>query len=120
MRPIKFRAWDKQVKRMFYSDKFGLSELFYTIEDGQINGVIMQYTGLKDKNGKEIYEGDILDFYLRGSVWYVIWSKEKLAWMAHNPQKIWEDEYLYELANCNPLIVIGNIYQNPELLKKRT
>ena len=74
MREIKFRAWVKDEKKMlknfsiFSFDRFGIRtvsepcKMWGMKEHNQNNIIIMQYIGLKDKNGKEIYEGDILQF----------------------------------------------------------
>ncbi len=63
MREIKFRAWDENLKRMFQVHTLGTKfsdtdNLRFGTSTRDFN--LMQYTGLKDKNGKEIYEGDIL------------------------------------------------------------
>jgi uncharacterized phage protein (TIGR01671 family) len=88
------------------------------------DAILMQYTGLKDKNGVEIYEGDILKNPDQGELEYhedpingqVVWWN-LLGWtLANKDGSIWEDvDYLanYELE------VIGNIYENPELLSHK-
>jgi YopX protein len=120
MREIKFRAWDKEEKKMY---EVGLldcqrMQIMPPAPDEQAilerhNDIdLMQYTGLKDKNGKEIYEGDILinHFYFDNN--------------SEKPQAVsWgEAEWLMgKLAlnsnNTEYLEVIGNIYSNPELLQ---
>jgi hypothetical protein len=68
---------------------------------------LQQYTGLKDKNGKEIYESDILDF---GMVRCVV-KYNPPSFAAYNSEN---HEWNIQYAGCE---VIGNIYENPELLK---
>ena len=128
MREIKFRAWIKNKKIMsyqttpFYIDDEYL-HLGFNIDidiDLDDNLELMQYTGLKDKNGKEIYEGDIISGY-------------RLDYFGVDGEQIVEVEWLNEDASFYPFSnnqdhmpypkssqveVIGNIYKNPELLKK--
>ena len=115
MREIKFRAWGKFGKdilpHMVYD--WETSDLIeYVGFNGNGYFDIMQYTGLKDKNGKEIYEGDILRDD-RDEIRIVEWRvgeddevRNYIAgfWLFYEP-----DEYE----------VIGNIYENPELIKDK-
>ena len=71
----------------------------------------MQYTGLKDKNGKEIYEGDLLKQKI-----IVKWNEKFASWCLY--REGWMFTHWFG-ESCNPeeCEIIGNIYENPELLK---
>ena len=120
MREIKFRAWDKLNKKIVTSGlsinldttdrvipiSFSQGDLSYC-RDNDVSSVpnvhtdieLMQYTGLKDKNGREIYEGDILKGKFNGPV---VWTVDRYNYG-------WSDYW-------NESEIIGNIYQNKELL----
>lgn len=144
-REIKFRVWDKTTNTMFEDNKSTDITIEAYREMVDINGilldyeneceaVLMQYTGLKDKNDKEIYEGDIVKskMYLPigdGSRERVISNKgvmcyDKLGILAiktdeYNGKNCYSDFFhTIELSDCEfEIEVIGNIYENPELLE---
>lgn len=113
MREIKFRAWDKENNCWATNDN-ALGWLHYAngeYEPTNLTGnyILLQYTGLKDKAGREIYEGDILK---RTSQWgKVLPDKTEVKWKAGYNYNGWN------IARTSNAEVIGNIYQNPELLK---
>lgn len=116
MREIKFRAWNKVDAKMYHSN-------FEVTADGRIRTygiyekvILMQYTGLKDKNAKEIYEGDIvIGLTLPCSDSYVCqWDNEGATFVFYDKET---DIYLGEAA-FKELTVIGNIYENPELINQ--
>ena len=132
-REIKFRAWDKANKEMqpveaiYFNQK---SSKNIIIDDewfsfGEV--ILMQYTGLKDKNGKEIYEGDIV---LVATYSYEEPLLDTTCTIEYNPHyliyefvEIEETGERYSMLDIrdnfkSELEVIGNIYENPELLKE--
>ena len=104
MREIKFRVWNgEEMISPDYIDRKGIAHW----KENSIptsSKTIMQYTGLKDKNGKEIYEGDILGWDDKsGYLWVVIWE----TMFDHSR---WD-------ASHSEAEIIGNIHENPELIK---
>ena len=120
MREIKFRAWDVLDKKMLnWGDICHLPawEIFPgTPEQRPFN--IMQYTGLKDENGHEIYEGDIIEFLEAesGETWTAKIVFENLAFKALDVE---DEAYDYDFDDLSDIEVIGNIYENPEILRDR-
>ena len=140
MREIKFRAWDKKKKKMFAvqgteSTRFGnMHHAIVYIGYANIKRLyigdieLMQYTGLKDKNGKEIYEGDIISTSNFGEPYTDEWNSKEFGYakVTITPDSginfegddinwSWSDkESVYSLKYCE---IIGNIFENPELLK---
>lgn len=116
MREIKFRAWGE--KRMLNRTLFDRN--WYTEDDKCVRGAmpndaralkVMQYTGLKDAKGVEIYEGDIL-LCDNQNLWVV--SFDDRGCFCATDHKYKED---WVLVDDYDFKVIGNIYENPELLK---
>lgn len=121
----KFRAWDKTENKMWNVETIYIEDEWVKVNNGSIYGttkdlvrdyVLMQSTSLKDKNGVEIYEGDIVR-YNRG----ISWSVEKFPYVVKNSMEGFVFEYGLIQHSLSKKIeyvtVIGNIYENPELLE---
>ena len=148
MREIKFRTWDYDTNTMVYPDseletifcfdKVGLS--VYHSNGKELGSFeVNQYTGLKDKNGKEVYEGDIIQFvWSEDSCWgeagtykgYIKFEKGafEVVYIDREDKITYADEDGFHEKNKSDYVgslfswsdeveVIGNIYDNPELLE---
>lgn len=141
-REIKFRVWDHNTDTMMIPDNFEFCDgKICWIDAGREAGPksgndgdpgqfeIMQYVGLHDKNGREIYEGDIVSF---GSVWNngdnedideefhigVVEYDPNYAVYNVNCEESGERHFMFmDVVNYDGFGVIGNIFENPELLE---
>lgn len=112
-RVIKFRAWHKAQKEMVYfnlRDQFQMAALAGLMTGEDETGYLMQYTGLQDKNGQDIYEGDFIedDEHFYGVVY---WCDDSFMWCVSDVGGLCDF--------CIGKNVIGNIYENPELLEPK-
>lgn len=133
-REIKFRAWNgKEMLHQPLCSTFGLHRFFGFIP---VDAKLMEYTGLKDKNGKEIFEGDVISYW-NGTMRMCKETDEGAkhygstdAWLKNTENKLKQvifDAPSFRIESGNPLgsqyldgpeiEVIGNIYENPELLE---
>jgi uncharacterized phage protein (TIGR01671 family) len=120
MREIKFRAWDKNSKTLYYSYNVGLSggnmdllDFQYNIQIQGKDLTLMQYTGLKDKNGVEIYEGDIVRIKSVGGIFNDVVEWQGSGLKLKNTTRLHS-----QLEDYENIEVIGNRFENPELLKE--
>lgn len=143
MREAKFRAWDKNAYRMaevtqiiFSKVQHTLVKYRYKTDNGKVKDetshidekghgtiVLMQYTGERDVNGKEIYEGDIVkvDTKIPHKKYPKVFKVEfrDAGFIANNIIEGWYDDLInITFPNSNAVVtVIGNIYEDPELLE---
>lgn len=110
MRETKFRVFDRKEKKMVYPKsilldyEFGFrvsvdSEAWFEND----TFVLLQDTGLHDRHGKEIYEGDVLEYPKSPRLQFVKWDTERGRWL--------------DVEDHNRCSIIGNIYENESLLK---
>lgn len=117
MKEIEFRAWDKESD--FWIDNFSISNCgeFIYLEDGFERGIsdviLEQYTGLRDKNGKEIYENDVVRLMQRGYNDGGMGDKLITRVVKFENGRF---ENCYTLDKYG-IEIIGNIHENPELLE---
>lgn len=120
MREIKFRAWDEEEKKFWYftlEDVLKRNMSYKGSWDKKIlKGEKQQYTNLRDKNGKEIYEGDILKVKF-DDVPINLYVKYDMGEYLLVKEGEWEDS-LYACMWFHKVEVIGNIYENKDLLKQ--
>lgn len=140
MREIKFRFWDKAdndwlvdgigVENNIYDFAFK-ADMYWTFinkKEALERVVVMQYTGLRDKNEKEIYEGDIVKYTfdspnslyatengLKARISKVFWSDWRGSFAVGN--SLANSDLFNYVRNGNRVEVAGNIYENPELLE---
>ena len=154
MREIKFRAGDKELNCMLYEDRrvgpvlmgtfnlggviWGYTKKELLVDSAEPNNedrheirakgigafILMQYTGLQDKNGKEIYEGDIVKYWDS----YRFWAKAQVKYMngefavirpeVEEGNDISLRDFFLDGPETSGLEVIGNIYENSDLLPK--
>lgn len=128
MREIKFRAYHKERKEIFEIASIDFEEKKAALSNGVIKLLnvdfkqfeLLQYTGLKDKNGKEIYEGDIVLIKLdETSTWHkTVVGFKKGAFIADLIDK---EDYVYIFHHGftdDDFEIIGNIYENKNLLEE--
>lgn len=144
MREIKFRAWDNAAKKYIDSkyvsiDGFGLLHVakhivknFFRPPHTRKNPwfIVEQFTGLKDKNGTEIYEGDIIQFEFWNEKYYrqiaynsAIASYEAITVASPTSKKLrqkakYSFSELYKISSKG-FKVVGNIHENPELMEEK-
>lgn len=131
MREIKFRAWDTEEKGMLEFLSASQDNNRLSLQPSNDRYILLQYTGLKDRNGKEIFEGDIVKqqltqhFDKRGGarekrewdfVGQIIWADDVCGFSldGKDPREVLDS--FSRIINDEPCEVIGNIYENGDLL----
>lgn len=136
MRQIKFRAWDKNNQRMIDLGTYGALKRTLQGEAKLVFGEnfhddfidfgidvkdfeLMQFTGLQDRNGKDIYEGDILRLESSYHKTYEVYWNDDRWGLRHGNEDYDNGDYYRgdDINNWHEFEIVGNIYANPDLLK---
>ncbi len=127
MRQIKFRFYHKKRNRIYeiYKIDFILEIVTCGIKNGTeefyfSEGILIQFTGLKDKNGKEIYESDIVLYTCNEGTFQTVvkWGVKRHGFVlnVNLSTKKWNNIKIFSLPSLKYIEVIGNIYENSDLL----
>ena len=127
---FKFRAWDKSFCRMIYNIFFFCKEnkiTVYELEEDATKSylpnshiVLEQCTGLKDKNGRLIYEGDIIRHdTVAGPMHWAVEFKNGCFVLAYESGDAWLMKVIEHCPYDSGVVVVGNIHENPELLEDK-
>ena len=111
-REIKFRIWNDYDKKMIYWNELLTNKLANIFTIPSYNKWLMQYTGLHDKNGKEIYENDIVYVCSEDENAIIEWNEQIARFIIHFDGWIADFDNYYG----KELEIMGDIYNNPELL----
>lgn len=118
---FRFRAWDP-VKKEYYDEFFlmanGNGAIYSPVEEegNEDRLIIEQCTGIKDANGKLVFEGDII--FINGEKWRVIWNDEDCAFFFSNLKEVYHQPIFPDFYTmASDFEVIGDIHENPELMK---
>lgn len=112
-RPNEFRAWDRERKKFWYFGLFDLDQGYHFGAEEAISEMpISEFTGLFDKNGKKIWDGDVVKWF---------WMEEKISEVVFDKGafslKGWVHDTFHRDSIKTSLEVLGNVYENPELLE---
>jgi uncharacterized phage protein (TIGR01671 family) len=135
MREIKFRAWDDYGEQMQYLDDYTVLDgrgKFKTFDGPDLttqkhDWLVMQYTGLKDAKGREIHEGDVVSLQHefaglgepKEELFEVEYSEKRAGFIPFCVMRECTDEIGNYQISGQDVEVIGNIYENPELIEQR-
>lgn len=116
LKGIDFENETVVLKKFYWEDGFPVEEEVFEVEIG--NAIIMQSTGLTDKNGKEIFEGDILHHQIQTEYTFIVkYDKDNARWYGDGLSRTYRIDIMKDFLQYYK--VIGNIYENPELLEEK-